>query len=440
VIFLTEQFFYALTYNDKLVIFDSALKYMIMSRIKIKNFGPVREGCIQGDGWIDIKKVTVFIGNQGSGKSTVAKLISIFSWMEKVLTRGDFDEKEFTSSKFRNKYCGYHRINNYFRKDETEIIYEGNSYFFTYRVNGEFSIQKLEDSLNTYSLPQIMYVPAERNFLSMVDKPNLIKQLPDSLLTFLTEYGNAKKEIKGIYNLPINNAFLEYNKQNDVVSIKGDSYKVKLAEASSGFHSIVPLYVVSNYLTESVREQANNSNKMSSDEAKRFEDGVKSIWDDNTLTDVQRRIALSALSAKFNKSAFINIVEEPEQNLFPSSQWEIMRSLLSFNNSLDSNKLIITTHSPYLTNGLTIAVKAGILKEKIQDNQELLEELDTVYPTNSTIHPDDIAIYELKEEDGTVKLLANYNGLPSDENFLNNMLEESNDLFAELLEIQQKIQ
>ena len=42
-----------------------------MSRIKIKNFGPLKETASVTDGWIDIKKVTVFTGNQGSGKSTV---------------------------------------------------------------------------------------------------------------------------------------------------------------------------------------------------------------------------------------------------------------------------------------------------------------------------------------------------------------------------------
>jgi ABC-type glutathione transport system ATPase component len=49
-----------------------------MSKIKIKNFGPIQEGYNENNGWIDISKVTVFIGNQGSGKSTVAKLISTF--------------------------------------------------------------------------------------------------------------------------------------------------------------------------------------------------------------------------------------------------------------------------------------------------------------------------------------------------------------------------
>ena len=58
-----------------------------MSRIKIKNFGPLKETVSAMDGWIDIEKVTVFTGNQGSGKSTVAKLVSTFTWMEKVLTQ-----------------------------------------------------------------------------------------------------------------------------------------------------------------------------------------------------------------------------------------------------------------------------------------------------------------------------------------------------------------
>ncbi|MBR2202410.1 MAG: AAA family ATPase, partial [Bacteroidales bacterium] len=40
-----------------------------MREIEIHNFGPIKEANIT------VKKVTVFIGNQGSGKSTAAKLI-----------------------------------------------------------------------------------------------------------------------------------------------------------------------------------------------------------------------------------------------------------------------------------------------------------------------------------------------------------------------------
>ena len=114
-----------------------------MSRIKIKNFGPIREGFVGNDGWLDISKVTVFIGNQGSGKSTVAKLISTLSWIEKDLFRS-----AGTTSRFRKqerifkKYLEYHRIDSYL-KDNTEIQYEGEAYRIGYKPGSNLDIQEL---------------------------------------------------------------------------------------------------------------------------------------------------------------------------------------------------------------------------------------------------------------------------------------------------------
>ena len=56
-----------------------------MSSIIIQNFGAIKEHSAP----VEIKKVTFFIGNQGSGKSTIAKLIATFMWIEKALVRGD---------------------------------------------------------------------------------------------------------------------------------------------------------------------------------------------------------------------------------------------------------------------------------------------------------------------------------------------------------------
>lgn len=411
-----------------------------MARIRIKNFGPIRQGRLDNDGWLDIKKVSVFIGNQGSGKSCVAKLISTFMWIEKALTRGDYAIIDFSAEKFRKNFCAYHRIEHYFynkeQEDLTEIEYEGEAYSMKY-IKGKFEI--VERATQKYQLPQIMYVPAERNFISIIKEAKSLKALPDSLLEFLTEFNNAKNGIKGQLSLPINEANIEYDEQRDIISVNGTDYRVELSEASSGFQSLVPLFLVSWYLANTVKRQVDNPRKMSLDESQRFNEGVKAIWADTSLTDEQRRIALSALSSKFNKTSFINIVEEPEQNLFPSSQWKIMQSLLDFNNSLETNKLIITTHSPYLLNGLTIAVKVGILKERGALNSDALGRINDVYPINASIAPDDIIIYELNEKNGGISLLETYEGLPSDDNFLNNMLEETNGAFAELLEIQQTL-
>lgn len=411
-----------------------------MSKIRIKNFGPIKEGFLDNNGWIDIKKVTVFIGNQGSGKSTVAKLISIFFWMEKVLNRGDFKMKEFTDyNRFRKTYCAYHRIENYFfdleGNDTPEIEFKGTTYHFKYE-KGNLSIRKIEKKEH-YHLPQIMYVPAERNFIANVKSPKALKLTSDSLVDFVTVFDHAKNEMKGAMKLPLDSElYVEYQKLNDIVYIKGDNYKIQLKEASSGLQSIVPLYLVSWFLSDSVKRQSETSQNMSGEEMDRFRKGVEEIWANDSFTEEQRRVALSVLSSKFKKTAFINIVEEPEQNLFPSSQREMIHNLLKFNNKNTSNKLILTTHSPYLINYLTIAIKAGTLKNNRKD---YLERLNKIVPVESVIAPDEIAIYELDEKEGTISKLRDYKGIPSDHNYLNSQLGLSNKLYDSLLDIEENL-
>ncbi|MEZ4852284.1 MAG: AAA family ATPase [Bacteroidia bacterium] len=415
-----------------------------MSKIRIKNFGPIRRGFSENEGWLDVKKVTIFIGNQGSGKSSVAKLISTFSWIEKALTRGDFDIKWFTkNSKFRKNYCSYHRIENYFLDvngdDKAQIGYIGDSFSMNYN-NGKLSIE--ESETGDYQLPQIMYVPSERSFISTIKSPRLLKLSSDSLIEFLTEFDNAKLELKDSLRLPINNTNLDYDKLNDIINIQGNDYRVRLTEASSGFQSAVPLYLVSWFLANSIKNQRkSNLEPMSSDELSRFKKGVAEIWSNNNLTDDQKRVAISVLSSRFNKTAFINIVEEPEQNLFPSSQRDMLNSLLDFNNLNEDNKLIITTHSPYIITFLSIAIQAQYLKSlakvKGKYDEQVRSKINQIVPENSMIESKDVVIYQLDETNGSIKKLDSFEGIPSDKNYLNEILKEGNLLFDGLLEIEQ---
>ena len=393
-----------------------------MSNITIRNFGAIKKHSDP----IEIKKVTFFIGNQGSGKSTVAKLIATFMWIEKALVRGDYDKKWIErKNKFKNTFLPYHRIENYL-KENTFIQYEGEAYMITY----EKGFLKIEEKKNNnYSLPQIMYVPSERNFIAYVRSPKELKLSSEALKDFLTEFDNSKGIVKNL-ELPINNAILDYDKLNDTLNLKGDDYKIKLTEASSGFQSFAPIYMVSSYLAKSVKKQSEVKVGMSVDEKDRFRKEVEKIYSSKELTEEQKNIAISVLSKKFNKTSFVNIVEEPEQNLFPTSQRDMLYSLLKINNEITANKLIITTHSPYLVNYVSVSVEAGKLKQGVI--AEKGGQLSEIVPINA----DDLAIYQLKEEDGTIELLDSYEGIPSDENFLNNEIGRTNELFADLLDLQ----
>ena len=424
-----------------------------MIRLRIKNFGPIGPGLSDNDGWIDFQRVTVFIGNQGAGKSTVAKLFSTFSWMEKALVRGDYEKKWFErKGRLKSQFLTYHRLEHYLESNQwgdAEIEYQGDACAIRY-AGGQLSITEYaadQMSITTsgnqgYALPQVMYVPAERNFIAYVRNPRELKLSSDALKEFLTAFEQAKHNLRGAMRLPINQSEIEYDKLNDILNLKGPGHKLRLTDASSGFQSFVPLYLVSEYLARTVQEQSQNSQQpMSADELARFKQGVESIFANSTLTDEQKRAALSVLSSRFNKTAFINIVEEPEQNLFPSSQWDILQSLLAFNNQGPHNRLVLTTHSPYIVNYLSLAIQAKHVQQRIvaSGRTDLLARLEEIVPPSALLAPDDVAIYQCNERDGSITRLPCFEGIPSDDNVLNNWLRTGNALFDQLLELEEAI-
>ena len=102
-------------------------------KLIVKSFGPIRD--------LDImfKSITLFIGDQGSGKSCIAKLFSMFKWLEKelVLQRKSISYYELYN-RFATKLCQYHRIESFIR-EETYIKYEGQKYIFEYS-NSKFYV------------------------------------------------------------------------------------------------------------------------------------------------------------------------------------------------------------------------------------------------------------------------------------------------------------
>ena len=288
-----------------------------------------------------------------------------------------------------------------------------------------------------------MYVPAERNFVSAIKNVRTLKGLPQTLYTFAEEFFEASESLKGKpLSLPINNVQFEYQSLNKLAYISGDGFRIKLSEASSGFQSFTPLFVVSRHLAMSINQEQDASVKsISLEEERRIRKEIQGILSNPNISEDVKKASLEFLSSKFRYSSFINIVEEPEQNLYPSSQRDLINFLLTFNNSSEGNSLVLTTHSPYIINYLSIAIQGDYLKGKIGANTEgsqYLDRLDKIVPLKSVVAASDVVVYQLDDK-GNITMLPDYEGIPSDSNYLNQSLAEGNVLFDNLLEIEEDL-
>lgn len=356
-------------------------------RLIVKSFGPVKD--------LDVifKKVTLFIGDQGTGKSCVAKLFSMFKWTEKVLSQKKYKLSYFEQyNRFQKMLCKYHRIES-FVNESSYIKFEGDLYDFLYE-NGNFSVTDKNHEIKGIS--KVMYVPAERSIVSVAEnKSKLLKELPDSSETFSDEFVNAKKFFQNGYNLPFEGLRFEYDSLNDAGWLHGVDYKVRLINASSGIQSSLPMCIVSEYLSSKISNK--EEVKLSKEEKDKLEKRVAEIMQNEEYSDSIKDMMIRQLSYANRYNQLINIVEEPELNLFPRSQMEVLFSLISNNASAEENMLVFTTHSPYslaIINTMIMGAKAYANATEEQRGQ-----IEAILPVKYQINENEIAAYRLSSSD-----------------------------------------
>lgn len=454
-------------------------------KIRIKNFGPIKGGFTESkDGFFDIHKITVLLGEQASGKSCIAKLISAFLWTEKSLLRKDNGKvnsiEVIESEEFFTELFDYHNITDYFT-DKTEIEFYGQKYKFTITRR---SLHAEEYSKENYEMPKIMYIPAERTFLSAVKNPQAVAGLPAQLYTLLEEYTNACIELgSSSIALPLDDTYFSYNmnSKSSIISDKDNLYSLQLHQTASGIQALTPLILVSNYLASSFFTVGKNTHRdLSLEETEKIKQKYSIILNMlglgtialgilfadafllpagliSLLTAAGIRLPKNVANAKnefhnqkLNKkeiadkftaafsgyytSFFYNIVEEPELSLFPSAQKNVLFKLLEYTNLIPENRLLLTTHSPYIPAYLNTAVKAYELS--LGADGKIKNKLEKIIPEESWISGKDVAVYELSGN-GEITYLKKHNDLfISDKNILNQMLENTNNIYADLLDIE----
>lgn len=426
-----------------------------MSIIKIKNFGPIGQNSHSNDGLFTVKfsPVTVFIGHQASGKSTMTKLFSIFTWIEKKLVRGDFlyNNGIFNEIVFRNGFIAQ-EIYQYFN-DNTKIIYIGSMYSFEYEKKAFKITETKASSLTNYVLPKIQYVSAARNLLTIlyaipqdvfIDKNgstvDLLNNIPRMVRDLNTEYINSLSKLKDIgFKLPIKNISVFH--QDRHVFVKTKNKRISMSAASSGIQSITPLLMVSAFLSKEVQKsffeklQAINSvlkkrieNKILITKKDKLIESFNLYYDNGEYSFENDKDTLDQLLniiKQFLSSCFINIVEEPEQNLFPNTQADVLYELIKYKNENKFNQLVISTHSPYILTSLNNAILA---KDVFKLKGTYIEEL----PENKTISFEDVSAYKL--EDGNIFSIIDKKSRLINAEQIDDCSTKINEVFSKLME------
>ena len=101
---------------------------------------------------------------------------------------------------------------------------------------------------------------------------------------------------------------------------------------------------------------------------------------------------------------------------------------------------MLTTHSPYILNYLSLSTKAHALWQIMPHGSKTLRmRLAEIVPEIACVDIEKLTVYELSE-DGTSRRLKHIGDIPTDDNFLNNLLGETNDWFNDLLDLEEQCQ
>lgn len=351
-----------------------------MKQLVIKNVGPIRQ--------VDIKlsRFNFFIGPQSSGKSTVAKILSSCMWLEKEVLTTLNDKVIADGAAFVRLVESFHKIEGYF-EDSSFVQYDTDFISIMYS-DKDIKITRKENE--DYHREKICYIPAERN---MVTLPELqgIEFGHTNIRSFLFDWFNAREFFivgnkTDVLNLGMKYFYdSEQSRQKDrIEQVDGQAYQIALSSASSGLQSLTPLLVMLQYYTDeyfrSYHEKAsfNTYNRTRKADVFLYDkyvlNKVKPNFTEEERANLLEKIRDGILKGNYSyhkllynyhtalynlktpeKSSFI--IEEPEQNLYPSTQMDLLDLVVELCNGEKKHHCTITTHSPYILNQLNLLVK-----------------------------------------------------------------------------------
>lgn len=368
-----------------------------MSTIHIQHIGALKD-----TGVLPINRVTLILGSQGAGKSTLMKILCYCRWVEKMIMKDSSQRKWYTSYQHFYKELGeFHRLPESFFSEQSHLVYNGDYIQIEWSWGGDAKITRRTkvDATRRHN-PKLAFIPAERNLVSAVRNidRNYRSNSRDVLFNFILELGEARQSYNDVdhkLSLSIMPHLYYYNQEEqDLIWHEKLGRPLSAFYAASGIQSAFPIDVVSSYLYGRVGQ-------LSAMSASEVIASFLRLWGTEEKAPGDIEEGLKRLNSQWKYSSMALYIEEPEQNLFPESQRNLILRLLQLISKVKekelksdgapyASNLVFTTHSPYLLSVINtqfaVARARKYLAEKIEDksaseddraaSQERLNRLD----------------------------------------------------------------
>lgn len=322
--------------------------------LKIVNFGPIAEIELS-----NIAPLTVFIGESGSGKSTVMKVLSLFRWMYKrVNLRSFIKHSKIKNTKIGFKTAALLRTSGLldYLTANSQIVYKNGPYEIV--MKNKATVARFIVAREDLCLEKIVYISDKRSIIpdllgSSVDRHKDNYYLQDTLDNFRT----ANKLISDL-ELGFLGVKFSVRKQKNGTNefrISGNGangeYSINLSDASSGIQTATSVgLIVDYYATKYNLEDSLNGALFryfaDSDNLKNFRAGM------NVGEFPNRRVNI--------------LIEEPELSLYPDNQIEMVNFLVNrcfMTHHPYDMTLTLATHSPYIVNYLNLLIARHAVKD-----------------------------------------------------------------------------
>jgi predicted ATPase len=443
-----------------------------MQKIVIKTFGAVQNA------EIEVKKVLILIGEQASGKSTIAKLIYFFKSLKDDLfnqiysnsERDRFDVLNDLSYPIREKFYDFFGSTLHLPDFNIRYYYntEQNRYL-TLSLDKEkkilamFSPNMLTHEVKTKftNIKRLLHSTSSTVQEQLIQEQNKIKYA--QRLTALADDFFNNHQMDSLYVIAGRNSTVSYSElfekylfasvQNSIEENRKQTFKRKVNTIDEslmlkfmqkvaklkdsfkkfgGFEGLIETYAADLVHKEQLHDLKRQIDTILKGKYIIDNFGEKIIFDElgnhTTLSNASSgqqesvRILQDIFMNLLDNLKVLRIFEEPEAHLFPVAQKQLIELLCVLVNNNPDNQIVITTHSPYVLsvfNNLLFATRV------VRKNPNLESEVAEVVPKKYRVDADDFAAYSLGNsgEAAYCKSIASNPTQLIDQNYLDEVSE-----------------